>query len=860
MNRLRKRLRALWNRRRLDRDLEDELAFHLAMSTQQTGDPAAARRRFGNSTELKETCRDVWSFAAAEAWWHDFRSALRTLRTNPQVTATAAVALALGIGANTTVFTVVSSALGFDMGVDHVERLVALHPGAAAANLDPASPPIDFLALRTQVKTLTDLAAYRFSAVNVSDAHALAERLWRVQMTSTGWAMVRQQPLLGREFGPQDEMPGATPTVLLSHRLWDSRYGGDSSIVGKAVRVDDVERVVIGVMPAGAQFPEDTDLWTPLTLADLANPALRNDLLVFGRLAGGTSRGAAQSEIDTLARRALGVKSNGELVRVRPFLEMIGVYNMRPLLVAMVFAVGFVLLIVCADVANLLLARSAARAREISIRIAIGAGRVRIIRQLLMESVLLAVAGGVAGWLVAVAGLHWFENMAVEGRAPSWVHFSMDARAFAYLAAISVGAGILFGLAPALDLSKVDVNSAIKDGGHGAAGGARGRRFAALLVSFQMALCVILLAGAGLMIHSTVKLYNAPMAINPANTLTMRLALPETKYAGDDSVRAFYRELKTSLAALPGVSRVAVTSNLPLSGWMTLRGELQGAGSNELTELDALVVDPDYFGTVGAALREGQGFRAGSRAQVIVNQTFAEKFWPGGSALGQRLRIASRAGRGPWLEVVGISPELPQDLLRPLNGRPLIYLPFEGEPQRSTYLMARTAVPPAALTQAFRRAVQSLDENLPAQNVSSLEDRISSSRLNIAAFGRLFSLFAAIALILASVGLYAVVAHAVSRRTQEIGIRMAMGGTCGDIFALVLKQGMRQVAGGLAVGIPLALLVTRALSRGLVGVTPSDPATYVGVVLVLGLACLLGCAVPARRAVRIDPLAALRHD
>jgi predicted permease len=861
MRRFGKRLRALWDRRRLDRDIEDELSFHLAMSAKHLGDPPAARRRLGNPAALKESCRELWSFAALEACWHDFRSALRTLRGNLQVTAIAAAALALGIGTNTTIFTVVTSALSFDMGVEHVDRLVALHPGPAAASLDPASPsPIDFLDLRNRVTSLADLAAYRFTAVNLSDAHAPAERLWRVQMTSSGWAMVRQKPLLGREFGPMDDNPDATPTVLLSHRLWDSRYGQDPSIVGKPVRVDDVQRVVIGIMLPGAQFPEDTDLWTPLTLADLANPAFRNDLQVFGRLAGNSTLTAAQAEIDALARPAVSKNVSGPVVGVRPFLEMIGVYNMRPLLVAMVFAVGFVLLIVCADVANLLLARSAARAREISIRIAIGAGRARILRQLLVESVLLAAAGGLAGWLVAAFGLRWFQNLASQGHVPSWLQFSIHARGFAYLAAISAGAGILFGFAPALDLSRVDVNSAIKDGGHGIAGAERGRRFAGLLVGFQMVLCVVLLAGAGLMIHSTVNLYQTPATFNPSNILTMRLALPETKYTGDDSVRAFYRRLKSGLGALPGVSQVALTSNLPLSGWMTLRGQLQGAGADQWTEVDVLVVDPDYFATLGAGLRDGHGFKEGDPSQLIVNRSFAEKYWPGEDPLGKRLRLANRNRRGSWLDVAAVAPELSQDLLHPLARRPLVYVPFEAWPQSSIFVIARTTVPPATLAQPFRRALQSLDEDLPAQNVYSLEDRIASSRLNVTAFGKLFSLFAAIALVLASLGLYAVVAHTVSRRTREIGIRMAMGGTRADIFALVLKQGMRQVLGGLAVGIPLALVVTRALSRGLVGVSPADPATYAGVVLVLVLAGVLGCALPARRAVRVDPLAALRHD
>lgn len=866
MNRFMKRLRALWRRRQLDRDLEDEMAFHLAMSEQQSGDRAAARRRLGNPAALKEACRELWAFATLEAWWQDFRYALRTLKNSPLVTATAIVALGLGIGANTTVFTIVSSALRFDMAVDHVERLVAVHPGAGVANLDPASQPLLGVPnLRKEVKSIESLAAYRFSTVNVSDARGLPERYWRVQMTAGGWALVRPKPILGRGFLPEDERAGAPPAVLLSHRIWERRYGRDPSIVGQPVRIDDVDHVVIGVMPGGAQFPEDAELWTPVTVGDMANPAFRRDLLVFGRLAGGVTLAAAQSEVEGIARRAIAGKVNGPVVRVRPMLEMIGVYDQRAMLYAMVFAVGFVLLIVCADVASLLLARAAARAREISIRIAIGAGRVRIVRQLLVESVLLSAAGGGAGWLVALAGLRWFDNMSMQGRRPSWLHFSIDAKGFAYLAAISIGAGILFGLAPALELARVDVNSAIKDGGRGGQGGARGKRLAGLLVGFQMALCVVLLAGAGLMIHSTVNLYAAPLAIDPSNVLTMQISLPEAKYTDPDAASQFYTRLKTTLGSLPGVTGVSLASHLPLSGWREFRGEVEGAEGKpgRLGQLGALVVDANYFPTLAVRLRRGRTFDAaetGARSQVVVNESFAARFWPGEDPIGKRLRRVEGNEPHAWLTVIGVAPDVQQDRLSPLQRNPLIYLPYAAEPQRSVYVMARTAVPPGRLVEAFRRTVQSLDQNLPAQDVISLDDHIARQRLNVTAFSKLLSLFAAIALVLAWIGLYAVVAHAVSRRTQEIGIRMAMGGTRRDIFGLVVKQGMRQVLGGFAAGIPLAILVTRGLSHGLVGVSPSDPATYAGVAIVLGLAGFLGCAIPARRAIRVDPLAALRHE
>ena len=855
MNKFAKRLQALWNRRALDRDLEDEMAFHLAMSEQHGADPATARRRLGNIAALKESCRELWAFGALEAWWQDWRFALRTLKSSPLVTFTAVLALGLGIGANATVFTVVNSALSFDMGVDRIERLVAIHPGEGVANLNQApQTPIDFLNLRAQVKTVESLAAYRFSAVNVSDSRGLPERRWCVQMTPSGWDMVKPKPILGRGFGPADGHADATPVVLLSHHLWESRYGGDPSIVGASIRIDDVPRVVAGVMPPGAQFPEDTDMWTPLTLKDLVNS--RGDFLVFGRLAGGVTLAAAQDEVDGIARRAIAGKLNGPAVHVRPFLEMIGVNDSRAMLIAMVFAVGFVLLIVCGDVANLLLARAAARTREISIRIAIGAGRARIVRQLLVESLVLATAGGAAGWLVALAGLRWFDHLSAQSRRPSWLHFSMDGRSFLYLAAISLGAGILFGLAPVLQLAKVDVNQSIKDGGRGAEGG-RGSRMAGVLVIFQMALCVVLLAASGLMIHSTVNLYGAPLAIEASNVLTMHVDLPETKYATVDNAAAFYRRLKATLGEMPGVSSVALSSHLPTAGWRELRGEVEGSTST--VRLNALVVDENYFDALAVHIRRGKAFHSGDDG-VVVNETFAAKFWKGEDPIGKRLRRVTDRGTQPWMTVVGVAADVQQNRMSPLERNALVYLPYGAEPQRSAYVIARTTVPPASLVAGLRRAVQGLDENLPAQDVLALDDFIAHQRLNSTAFGNLFSIFAAIALVLAWVGLYAVVAHAVSRRTQEIGIRMALGGTRSNIFALVVKQGMGQVMTGFLVGLPLAILVTRVLSRGLVGVSPTDPITYAGVAVVLGFAGLLGCAIPARRAVRVDPLAALRHE
>ncbi|MGI8741582.1 MAG: ADOP family duplicated permease [Bryobacteraceae bacterium] len=869
MTKLGKKLRALWRRRQLDRDLDDELQFHLAMKAEEAGSPWERRRRLGNPTALKERCRELWSFAFLESWWQDFRYALRTLGRSPGFTLIAVVALALGIGANTTVFTVVSSALSFDLGVDRVDRIVLIS-ATDASRRDAFAQSLPFFRdFTSQVHSITNLAAYGFAPVNLSDKSGLPERYFCVRMTASGFAVMGRKPALGRLFKAEDQAPDAPGTLILSYRVWQNRYGKDRSILGRTVRVDEVPRTVVGVMPLGMQFPEDADVWMPLTAIDLARPEGRN-LLLFGRLADGVKLAAARSEIDTIAKR-LASKSpesyKGLAADVQPILDIYGVYNSRPLFIAVFFAVGFVLLIACGDVANMLLARAAARSREISIRIAIGAGRSRIIRQLLVESVILSTLGGVFGLVIAFAGLHWFDGVTAAAPRPAWVDFSLNTRAFVYLAAVSIGTGILFGLAPALQLAKLDVNSAVKNGGHSAAGGLHGRRLSSLLVVIEMALCVVLLAAAGLMIRSSVNLYSTPIGVNAANVLTMHINLPEAKYPLPRDEAAFHRRLKTKLESLPGVEVASVASHLPGSGWMSFPFEVEGSnppGPGHLPSLGALVVEADYFRVMQVRAQRGCLFTgsdevAGSSA-VMVNESFAARIWPGEDPTGKRLRLVTTRAPQPWRTVVGVVPDIRQNFRRPLERDALIYLPYAADPQRVVFLISRTRVPPGTLAEPFRAAIQSLDENLPVFDVRTLEDRIAQNRLNVSAFGALFTLFATVALVLASVGLYAVIAHAVSRRTQEIGIRMAMGGSRRDILALVFAQGMRPVAIGLAAGLLVSLGVTRVLRMALVGVSPNDPVTFLSVVLVLLVASLLGCAVPARRAIRVDPVIALRYE
>ncbi len=868
MRRLRKKLRAIWMRRRLDRDLEDELRFHLEMKAEEGSSPQEARRRFGNPSALKEACREMWTFVTLETWWRDIRYALRTLGRSPGFTTVAVIALALGIGADTAMFTIVSGAFSWNAGLDRIDRVVFVSTTDASHSQEFGASYPDFRDFRAHVKSLTGLAAYSLIPVNLSDSSGLPDRYWCVQMSANGFSAVGQKPLFGRDFMPADERPGAPLVLMLGHHVWQQRYGADANILGKIVRVNEMPMTVIGVMPPDRRFPEETDLWTTLVPDSALDRRDNRRLMLFGRLADGVPMASARTEMDTLARQLATEypdADKGLTATVLPILEIIGLYGLWPLFAALFTAVGFVLLIACADVANMLLARGAARAREISIRVAIGAGRSRIVRQLLVESVMLSVAGGFFGWLVALAGLRWFDAGTGMIVKPLWLHLSLDRTAFIYLAAISVATGILFGIAPALRLARIDINSSIKDGGNGAAGGIRGLSLSSALVVLEMALCVVLMAGAGLTIRSMLKFSSTPLGVDSSSVLTMRLNLPEAKYPRPADVASFHYRLKTQLESLPGVESAAVVSNLPRLGWEEFNYELEGGvpTPGRSPRIGGIVSSAGYFRVMRLTALRGRLFTDSDGVAgipvVIVNQSFASRFWPGEDALGKHLRLVRGPAPQPWLTVVGVVPDVLQNRRELLERDPLIYLPFQQEPERGVFVVSRTRVPPVTLAQAFRREVQGLDENLPAYDVRPLDDVLSQG-LSPRLLAAMCSIFALIALVLASVGLYAVTAHSVSRRTQEIGIRIAMGGTERDILRMVFAQGMRPLALGLGIGLVLALGVTRVLRIVLAGVSPFDPVTFLGVVLVLVAAGVLGCAIPARRAIRVDPVAALRRD
>jgi putative ABC transport system permease protein len=873
------RLRSLFRRNVVDRDLDDELQYHVEQKIEENTakgmTPDAARRaallELRGVERTKEECQDVMPLRWLDHFSRDLRYAFRMLAKKPGFTAVAVVALALGIGVDTAMYTIVNGALSWDMGLDNRDEVVAVTSSDTAHDNDGSTSYPDFRDFRVQQKSLAGLAAYQMGPVNLSDSNTLPERYFCVQMSANGFSVVGQKPLLGRDFVPADERVGATPVVMLGYHIWRDRYGSDPAILGKSITIDEVPRAVIGVMPPARRFPEETDLWVPL-VPDAAREQRDNRrLILFGRLRKGMPISSVRAEMISLAGNlaAQYPKTNKDVTAVVvPIMQLTGLYFMEPVLLVLFAAVGFVLMIACADVANMLLARATERAREISIRVAIGAGKISILRQLLIESIVLSAIGGLLGWPVAIGGLRWFDSgTGVLTTKPVWLHLTLDRNALFYLAAISIGTGILFGLAPALHLAKTDVNTALKEGGgSGAVGSKQSFRLSNLLVTVQMALCVVLLAGAAVTLRSAMNMYSAPIGVNTKNVLTMRLDLPEAKYVDADSWVAFHDELAKRLSAVPGAELIGTASNMPMQGWIPFDLEFEGRSNDSAhrPESGGLVVSNNYFAIMQTPAARGRVFsdvdRKSGSPVAVVNESFVAKYWPESDGLGKRVRIVDRRTTAQWLTVVGVVPDILQNSRQNLERDPLIYVPFSEMPQRQTFLIARTDVPPASLADAFRREVQNVDARLPLWDVRTLDSRIAEDRLSVSLFGAMCGVFAGIATILAAIGLYAVMAHAVNRRRQEIALRVALGATRLDIVKLVLAQGLRPLLPGLIIGLVMALGVTQVLRSVLQSVSPTDPVSFAGTVLILVAAAVLGCAVPARRAMRVDPMTALRYE
>jgi putative ABC transport system permease protein len=877
------RLRAFFVSRELDRDFDEELESHVAMQIEDNVrrgmSPDQARRsallRVGGPASLRQQHREARGFPALDAVLQDVRFAFRLIAKERWFSAAAAVALALGIGVNVVGFTMVNAAFLRGLPVEDSSRVYLLSwqtRSGSRANVSNA----ELQDWRAQVRAVDGLAAYVNAQMNISDDRAFPEEVRGAFVTSNTFDVLRQQPFGGRAFTTDDDAKGAERVAIIGYNVWKNRYGSDPNVTGRSLRVNGQPATIIGVMPEAMKFPDNTAIWVPFVPTDAQERRDSRILTVFGRLRPDTDRRTAQTELHGVAQRfaAAYPDTNRDIVggRVETFTERFVGGPARMMFLATMGAVSLVLLIACANVANLLLSRSAHRAREIALRMALGATRWRVVRQLLIESVVLGFAGGGIGLLLAIAGVRIVDAAIQDPGKPYWIVFELDYIVFGYVAAICVLTAILFGLTPALRISKTGCNDVLKEGGRGSVGDRRARRLGAGIVIAELALSVVLLAGAGLMFRSFMKLYTLDLGFQTDGLVTLRMQLPLAKYPNAESRQAFFQKVESRVAAVPGVQSVALTTGVPPLNGGERVVEIEGrgqSGGDHLPDVSIVTISPRFFDVLNVPLVRGQAFRdvddaAGSDV-VIVNERLASRFFPGEEAIGKRLRWPQPQPEPgqlapPWRTIVGIAPSIRQGSAETAYLDPVVYIPYRRESPTIVSLMVRASLPPATVMDAVRREVLALDRDQPVFSIRTMEQVLAESRWPHRVFGSLFVTFAVIALVLSAVGLYAVMAYSVAQRTQEIGVRMALGAQRRQVSWLILRRGLAQLAIGLVIGLAGALTLSRVLQRVLVEITPADPTTFAGVTIILSVVSIAACMLPALRATRIDPLVALREE
>src|SRR6266852_6952614 len=664
--------------------------------------------------------------------------------------------------------------------------------------------------------------------------------------------LIGQRPVLGRDFRPEDGRPEGEPVVIISNGVWKNRYGGDAKTVGRVIKVNSLPCLVIGVMPPDMRFPFNNDIWMPLSkLPPAARDTTRGmrNFTAFGRLGSGVSLGQARAELETIgAQLARDHAATNKDIRptVVPYNERVNGGRIRTIFLSLMGAVAFVLLIACANVANLLLARSATRSREMSVRVSLGASRWRIVRQLLVESVVLSIIGGVLGLGLAFVGVRLFDAATQDVGKPYWIQFTMDARVFGFFAATCLGTGIVFGLAPALHVSKADLNEVLKEGGRSGSSGVRARRWTSVLIVAELALTLVLLAGAGLMMRSFLTLYRLDLGIETAHLLTMRMALPNQKYPTPEVRRAFYDRLDQRLAGIAGITAGTIASNMPLMGGnprlLAVEGREPAAGEQPPIVTQG-TIGARYFETMGLRLIRGRVFDnldgLPGHDTAIINQRFASMHFGNEDPLGRRVKLdndgPSPPGTPPpgWVTIVGIAPSIRQRNFQEPQPDPVVYVPLRAQPQGFALLIIRAERDAASLTSLVREEVRTIDPDLPLFGILTMDQQLAQQRWPFRVFGSMFAIFAFIALALSAVGLYAVTAYSVTQRTAEIGVRMALGAQPPQVLWLVLQRAIVQLAIGIPIGIAGAFGVGRLLQILLVQTSARDPMTIASIALLM---------------------------
>ncbi|HKO60922.1 MAG TPA: ABC transporter permease [Pyrinomonadaceae bacterium] len=808
----------------------------------------------------------------------DLKYGFRGLVKRPGFSAIAIITLALGIGANTAIFSVVNAVLLRPLPFADPDRLAMIWEDASFAGFPRNTPaPANYVDIKSQSQSFADMAAMDWRSLNLT-GDGEPQKVEVFGVTANFFPLLGVQPVAGQWFTADDDKPGANRVAVLSHALWQQRYAGDRNVVGRDMLLNGEKHTVVGVMPAGFQFLDSkVGLWVPIAFtAEGLQSRGRHYLKLVGRLKPGVTMEQANAEVRTIFQRIArdNPESAGQLSAfIVPLRDELAGEVRRPLLMLLV-AVGFVLLIACANIANLLLSRATSRRREMAVRTALGASRLRILRQLLVESLMLAVAGAVCGLLLASWSFAFLQQLIPDGMTGS-TRLSLDLPVLGFTILITLITAIVFGLAPAFQASRIDLNEALKQGGGRSGINAGSNRLRNVMVVAEVALALVLLVGAGLLIQTFLKLRDQYSTLRPESVLTMRTVLSPGKYAEHSQRVAFYQDVIQRVKALPGVVSAGYVTSVPLA----IKGGTNGFAIEGRTieqeraagiayDANHRQVSADYLQAMGIPILEGRPFNQSDNEQsvpvAIINQTMARQFWPGESPLGKRFKLGDPADTEiPWATVVGIAGDVRQmGVDEPVKAE--MYFPYQQLAYESFYaprdLAVRTSVDPLSLVTAIRNEIHQVDPNQPVSNVQTMADVLGAETASRELGMTLLTVFAGVALLLSTLGIYGVLAYFVVQHTQEIGVRMALGAQRGDILRMILKKGMSLTLIGVAIGLAGAFALTRLMANLLYGVSTTDPITYAGLALLLSVVAFVACYIPARRATKVDPLVALVYE